>query len=45
MNFKKVDDSELVSLLAGKEETANSAYMEIYARYSKKVYIYCKKSH
>jgi RNA polymerase sigma-70 factor (ECF subfamily) len=44
MNLKNLKDKELVKLLAGNEEVANKAYLEIYERYSKKVYIYCKKA-
>jgi len=44
MEFKKLTDIELTALLSGKEEDAKSAFTEIYSRYSKKVYIYCKKS-
>jgi RNA polymerase sigma factor (sigma-70 family) len=44
MNFKILSDNELVSLLSKKEDLAKSAFNEIYLRYSKKIYVYCKKS-
>lgn len=44
MDFKQLTDIELTTLLSQKEEDAKSAFTEIYTRYSKKVYIYCKKA-
>lgn len=44
MNFKTLTDKELVELLSLKEDLAKSAFNEIYLRYSKKIYAYCKKS-
>jgi len=44
MNFKTLTDKELVELLSLKEDLAKSAFNEIYLRYSKKIFAYCKKS-
>ncbi len=44
MNFNTLTDNQLVELLSKREDLAKSAFNEIYLRYSKKIYAYCKKS-
>jgi RNA polymerase sigma-70 factor (ECF subfamily) len=43
MNFKQLEDNKLLELMSAEENLAKQAFTEIYQRYSKKIYIYCKK--
>ncbi|PKL85819.1 MAG: hypothetical protein CVV22_06595 [Ignavibacteriae bacterium HGW-Ignavibacteriae-1] len=42
MNFKQMEDPELISLLFSTKHK-DAAFAEIYERYSRRVYAYCKK--
>ena len=42
MNYKSLNDSELYLLLS-EGKSKDLAFKEIYSRYSKKIYFYCKK--
>ncbi len=42
LNYKKLDDIELVNLLRT-DNHKNGAFAEIYERYSKRLYAYCRK--
>ena len=40
-NFSKYGDMELYSLLGGKKAIAESAFAELYARYSQRIFAFC----
>ncbi len=42
LNFKQMEDTELISLLFSTKHK-DAAFAEIYERYSRRVYAYCKK--
>lgn len=39
--YSKYDDIQLYNLLCSKDEEAESAFAELYARYSQRIYAYC----
>ena len=39
-----MDDNELVEIVRGKKPDSDNAFVELYERYSRKLYIYCKKA-
>ena len=42
-NFSKYSDSELLRLIGEGKKAKDDAFNELYNRYSKKIYFYCKK--
>lgn len=42
--FNTMDDNQLVEIVRGAKPDSDNAFVEIYERYSRKVYIYCKKA-
>ncbi len=43
VNFTNIGDDELILLIAKKKKDAKPAFEEIYSRYNKAVYTYCRK--
>lgn len=43
-NFKTINDNKLVEIIAGTKPDSDLAFIELYERYSRKLYIYFKKA-